>query len=50
MEWVCARMAFAILRETKPLFCVGPRSNGNVDVAWMMLQASPLFLTTVNII
>ena len=28
--------------------CVGPGSNGEVDMAWMMVQASPIFLTDLK--
>ena len=27
---------------------MGPGSNGEVDMVWMMAQASPIFLTDVN--
>ena len=30
--------------------CMGTGLNGDVDMAWMMVQASPIFLTDVNII
>ena len=49
MGWVHARLAFAILRVTN-LCLRGSRSNGEVDMAWMMVQASPIFLTDLNII
>ena len=47
MGWVHARLAFAILRATN-LCLRGSKSNGEVDMAWMMVQASPIFLTDLE--
>ena len=41
MGMVGARWVFAIFTFA----CVGPGSNGEVDMAWMMVQDSPIFLT-----
>ena len=44
MGWVRARLAFAILRATN--FCL--RGSREVDMAWMMVQASPIFHTDLQ--